>query len=691
MIDYDLSDGICVLRLNAPPLGMITLELLDELLAAIRRVSNDGEVCAAIITGDEKHFSAGADINLFRQIESDADAMRTSQSFQEAFGEVEACPKPIAAAVAGRVMGGALELALACHYRVATSQSRFSMPEVRFGFNPGAGGTQRLPRLIGPQKALWMLITAESLGAEEALKLGLVDADCRPGELVDTTRRLLRSVSTPRRTSELCEKVQDAEHNAAAIAEAMRLAEKGRPEIIAPWKIIEAVRAGLNESFQTGLETERRAFGECLDTLAAKNKISLFFATRQMGKAPELAGVMPKAVRRAAVVGMGSMGTGITQALVMAGLPVAVCDQDHAALERGVEKIRRSLAKSVEQGRMSRGVLERTLGLLTATTDRGVLAGADLAIESVFEDVEVKRGVIADLEQYCGPDAVIATNTSTISLDALAEGMQRPERLVGMHFFNPAHRMPLVEVIRREATPAEVVATAMELSRRLKKNPVLVNNREGFLVNRIFVPYLKEAFSLLEDGFDAPSIDAAIVQFGFSMGPLTLIDMAGLDILVDTARLLEKALPRGGRISPIASRLVDEGHLGQKTGSGVYRYEPGDHTPRKSEAAQKIIAEVQKEKRGQPQEIGPTEMTERLVLGMVNEAFYLLEEGVVQRRSDVDAATVLGIGFPDFRGGVLKYALDLGLDTVGRRLDNLRERLGERFSPCRLLREMKGA
>jgi 3-hydroxyacyl-CoA dehydrogenase len=468
------------------------------------------------------------------------------------------------------------------------------------------------------------------------------------------------------------------------------LVDKVRLEIVAPRKIIEAVRVGLEESFEAGLVKEQQAFAECMATPATRNKIYLFFATRQAGKAPELAGVPPAPVARAAVVGMGSMGTGITQALITAGVTVVVRDEDDSALARGIGRIRSSLDKRAAQGKLAPEQAESMLSLVVTTSGWQEMADADFVIEAVFEDVQVKRSVIRRLEDICAAGTIIATNTSTISLDVLAEGMRHEGRLIGMHFFNPAHRMPLVEIISREATLPGTVATALELAKRLRKTPVLVRNREGFLVNRLFIPYLKEAFWLLEDGADAPAIDAAMVEFGFAMGPLALSDMAGLDVLVSTDRVLSRAFPRHGCLSLIAARLVEAGHLGQKTASGVYRYEEGDYTPRFSQAAQAIIAQVRAETGRTRRKIRGDEITQRLVLRMVGEAFYVLQEAVARCEADLDVAMVLGTGFPDFRGGVLKYARDLGLESVLVQLRRLAEQFGERFSPCRLLREMGG-
>ncbi len=690
MIHYDLSDGLCVLRLDAPPMNAIDMETLDGLRAALRRAAEDAEVRGIVVTGRADHFSAGADVGLFQEIDSEDDAVRVSRVFQEAFQAVEDSPKPVVAAMAGLVLGGAVELAAACHRRACAEGSRFRMPEVNLAINPGAGGTQRLPRLVGVEAALEMLLGGKTVAAEDALRLGLVDEVCPAEELIDRARRLALEGTEPRPTSRCVDRVQDAGANEAAFRKADELIAVGRAEILAPRKIVEAIRCGLEESFAAGIACERRAFAECMATPAARNKIYLFFATRQTAKWPELDEVQPGPLGRAAVVGMGSMGTGIAQALLAAGIPVVVCDEETAALERGTGRIRSSLAKRVSAGKLSQQQCDATLGLLSTTTRWEDLAEADLVIEAVFEEVETKRAVLRRLEEICRPQTVLATNTSTISLDALAESMLHPQRLIGVHFFNPAQRMPLVEVIRREGTAAETIATALDLTRRLRKTPVLVRNREGFVVNRLFIPYLKEAFWLLEEGAEPEAVDAAMVAFGFPMGPLALIDMAGLDILAATDRVMCAAFPDHGQLSPIAVRLVEAGQLGQKSGAGVYQYASGDYTPRHSQTAGRIIDDVRR--LAAPAEPPDAEeITRRLVLRIVAEAYAVLQEGVARGAADVDVATVLGIGFPDFRGGVLRYTADCGLDEVRRQLDELTARHGARFAPCRLLRETKGA
>jgi 3-hydroxyacyl-CoA dehydrogenase len=712
MIEYTVSDGLGILHFQSPPVNAISFALLDALRSLLRQANQQPEVQAIVITGGPQYFSAGADLAIFQDIRSGEDAVRTSRIFQEAFQEIEDSPKPVVAAVAGHVLGGALELAMACHFRVAAQRSRFSMPEVRLGINPGAGGTQRLPRLVGAEAALEMLLSSRPIDAEEALRLGLIDAIARPDELVscvaDVLRRWVPRLACPtvpsalldepavaphprqwdcRTTRQRMDKIVDAAANRAAIAKAQQRATAGPAEIIAPRKIIEALQAGLEESFAAGLLAEQEAFRQCMATRAAQNKIYIFCASRQTGKLAGIDTVPSARIATAGVLGMGTMGTGIAQALLAAGISVTACDENETALSAARQKIQASLEKRVREGKLAPADAERTSALLRTSTDYRQLSGAELVIEAVFEKTEVKQAALGRLEEVCSPETLIGSNTSTLDLDQLAQRMQHPERLLGMHFFHPAQRMPLLEIVRRETTPLAEIATAIQLARRLGKTPVVVRNREGFLVNRLFVPYLKEAFWLLEDGAEPTAIDRAMVAFGFAMGPLALIDMSGLDILVLTDAVLRSAFSRHGPLSPIALRLVDEGHLGQKTGSGVYRYEHGDHTPRPSETAERIIQAARRQ-RGAP--AGPMcdeEIVRRLMLRMVAEAFCVLEEKIVERGADIDVAMVLGTGLPDFRGGVLKYACDLGLDRVLVQLDELAATHGDRFAPCRLLRE----
>lgn len=574
MIEQELAGKLCLLRLHRPPLNTIDYALLDALCQAVSQAEHDPAVEAIVVTGSPDHFSAGADIHLFEELASADDARALSERFQQSYQTIEDCSKPVFCALAGNVMGGALELAMACHRRIATPEARFSLPEIRLAILPGAGGTQRLPRLVGPQKALEMMLTGSAISASEALAAGLVDAVCPAGDFLACAGSLIHPGSPPRRTR-LLDPPADKPPLRDAMESIAPLLKRHPAEVLAPRRIMDCVAAGLQESYVAGILAERTAFAECIQTRAARNRIYAFFATRQTAKLPELENSATGSVDRAAVVGMGSMGTGIAQTLASAGVSVTVFDQARENAERAIHRIGQSLQRHVAGGKLAEDKAKAILGRITIADDLGAIGQADLVIESVFELLDVKQEVLRQIESVCRDDVVVATNTSTLSLDSLAAAMRVPDRLVGMHFFNPAHSMPLVEIIRRQTTPDPVAATAVQFAKRLRKTPILVNNREGFLVNRVFVPYLVEAFALLEEGATPRQIDAAMVDFGFPMGPLTLSDMTGIDIVVHAHRELHRAFPYHGPLSRVAHRLVALGRTGQKGGAGVYRYEPG--------------------------------------------------------------------------------------------------------------------
>jgi 3-hydroxyacyl-CoA dehydrogenase/enoyl-CoA hydratase/carnithine racemase len=726
MINYSVVDGLCLLGLAAPPRNVIDFPLLDALLAGLGRANTDPAVAGIVITGDAEQFSAGADMGLFRDIRSAEDAVAISRRFQEAFCQVEDSPKPTVALMAGKVLGSAVELALACRFRICAEGTRFRMPEVTLGIVPGAGGSQRLPRLIGLPAAIRMLLAAEWVTAEQALRLGLVDAVAPAASLspllpsersaalsaphaplhaplpagekcfavagLAQAVELLRAEPLPPKARERDEKLRDTEAATLAWREAESILARSRPELIAPQKVLAAIQAGVAESFAAGLRQEQLGFAECMATPATRNKLYLFFAARQggkfspprqqTGKPSAEASVAAKAISQAAVVGIGSMGTGIVQALATAAITVLACDSNPAAVHKGLERIGASLRKRVEQGQFTPAEMEAVLNRIRPATTLEELSHAELVIEAVPEDLAAKRAVLGKLEAVCSPEALLATNTSTISLDLMAEGLKRPERLLGLHFFYPAHHMPLVEVVRRPSTDGNVLAAAVALVKRLGKTPVVVNNREGFLVNRLFIPYLQEAFWLLEEGTPAAELDETMVEFGFPMGPLAVCDMTGLDILVATSQVMCQVFPRLGGLSAVPIRLVEEGHLGQKTGAGVYCYAGGGYTSELSKAAERILAEVQRQAARPLRPATRQQIIDRLVLRMVAEATWAWSERLVERESDLDVAMVLGTGFPDFRGGVARYARQRGLAEVLARLDELAAEHGPRYMPC---------
>ncbi len=690
LIHTSVGDQVAVLRLQGPAGSAVNIALLESLEQAIAWAGGLAEVQAVVLTGSAEHFSSGADLRIFRQIQGPHDARRVSRRFQEALQTIEDSPKPVAAAVAGHVLGCALELAMACHYRVCTDKSRLGSPEVQFGINPGAGATQRLPRLVGIEAALRMLLSGRPVSAEEALRLGLVDRLCASGELLDCALAAARRGLPLRATGRLAPQPAEELQQRAIFEQAASQLDEVHPELIAPREILAAVRIGVEQSFEAGLTAEQDAFARCIATPAAGNKIYLFFATRATGRVAEAEHAAVELPGCAAVVGLGTMGRGIARALAAAGLEVLAVERDSAALDTALEQLKQGMERSVRAGRVSQERAQALLARIRPVYDWQRLGEAGLAVEAVFEDARLKRQVIGQLEQVLGAGALIGSNTSTISLDVLAGEMQHPERLVGLHFFNPAHRMPLVEIIRRRGSTPAAVATAVALVRRLGKTPVVVNNREGFLVNRIFIPYLKEAFCLVEEGIEPEAVDQAMVEFGFPMGPLALADMAGLDILAQTDAVLRAAFPRHGPLSPIVGELVAAGYLGQKSAAGVYKYAPGDYTPLSHPAARQIIARCRAAKAGAGSVSAEADdIARRLVLRMACEAFWVLADGLVRRGCEIDAAMVLGTGFPDFRGGPLRFAAHLGKDRLLDELGRLATACSERFSPPPLLHSLK--
>ncbi len=435
------------------------------------------------------------------------------------------------------------------------------------------------------------------------------------------------------------------------------------------------------QSFEAGLAAEQNGSAECMATRATRNKLHLSFATRRAKEVADRAGpTIP--FTTTAVVGIGTMGTGIVQALATAGLPVVAIDQRPEARQRALQRIQESLHKRVAQNKLGSEAADEILGRISLSDELLDARSANLVIEAVYEDLGVKRPLIEQLETICSGETVIATNTSTLSLTELASGMQRPERFLGLHFFNPAHHMPLVEVIRHERLSRDVLTAALGLMKRMRKTPVVVRNREGFVVNRLFIPYVQEAFALMEEGASPQAIDEAMVQFGFPMGPLVLIDLVGIDVLVGAHGVLERALPRLGPLSPIAHRLFRAGYLGQKTGQGVYRYRADNRAPQESPVTAEIIAAVAAERGFESRGFSRQEIEERLVMRMICEADYVMAERIVDSPDDVDVATVLGLGFPDFRGGLMQMARDMGEKEIRAKLDRLAAEHGDRFAPA---------
>lgn len=689
MIEYNVSDGLCVLQLNNPPHNTLSFDLLSDLRASLGRAGDDESVTWILMCGKEETFSTGADIQLFEAISGHQEAREVSRRFQEAFAEVEGSEKPIAVFLAGRVMGCGMELAAACHYRVCEPDAVFCMPGVNLATMPCGGGTQRLPRLVGPAMALDMLLTAGDVTSTEAKEAGLVDAICSPGDYESHVRAVFSAGTPWRKTMDITDKITDAPDAEMALAIAEGRIGATRPEIVSPRKITDSVRAAVELPPDEGFAREREAFASCMSAPAARNKIYLLLATRKAGVIHSLATVSPRPVATVGVIGMGTVGAEVSRAIAEHGYRVTIFDEHQETLTAAIEWIGTSLENRVSAGQMTRAEAARLRGRIVDINRWDRLAEADIMIEALHEDAALKRSAVKQLESVCGEDVTIATNTSILPLDDLASVMIHARRLIGMHFFVPAHHAPLVEIVRLAGTGTGVVAGAVDFAQSIGKTPVLVENRPGYIVSRMLVPYMKEAFRLLEEGADPRVIDGVIEGFGFPKGPLAMADAVGLDVLIRADRELRNTYGHWELPSPIAMGLLDAGYTGVRSGAGVYKYSTGNPKPYDHGGAADIIRAVREGGTAARGNIESPEIIQRLLLRMINEAFAILGEKIVQQESDIDLASVMAGGFPDFHGGVLRYARSLGPLNIASRLSKFARGFGRRYTPCASLKKWK--
>jgi 3-hydroxyacyl-CoA dehydrogenase len=579
---------------------------------------------------------------------------------------LEDSDKPTIAAIHGTALGGGLEIALGCHCRVAAKDARLGLPEVKLGLIPGGGGTQRLPRLIGGKRALAMITGGEMMSAPEALTAGLIDEICESNlreAAIAFARRMVAAKTKPRRSRELPLR----EMEAALFREARADLQK-RAALDAPQRAIDALEAA-SLPFDEGMAREREIFATVQHSVQSRALRHVFFAERDAAKIAGLpAEVKPVVIGRAAIIGAGTMGGGIAIAFANAGILVTLVETEKSALDRGLAAIRRIYESSAKRQNWPAEEIARRLALIAPSLALADAASADIVVEAVFEDLALKQKIFAELDRVARPDAVLATNTSYQDIDAIAATTQNPARIVGLHFFSPAHAMRLVEVVRTEDTAPAVLATAVELARRLKKLPVVVGNSPGFAGNRMLYARSREVDRLLQEGASPQQIDSAATAFGFAMGPCTVADLAGLDIgwRMRQAR---------GLSFPVADALCAAGRFGQKTGAGYYRYAAGSRAPEPDAETTRVIAEVRGNEA--PRNFTQAEIVERLMLPAINEAARLLEEGIAQRPGDIDMILIHGYGFPAWRGGPLFYADGLGLGAVAARLSHLARATGE--------------
>ncbi len=638
---------VLVIEIANPPVNAAAHAVRAALVEAVEQLGADGSLVAGVLIGSGNSFVAGADIREFGEATS-----RPPLLWQVIDGFTQ-CSKPIVAALHGVALGGGFELALGCDARIALAGTQVGLPEVTLGILPAAGGTQRLARVVGLARAMQLICSGQRFSAEQALQWGLVDEVVHEG-LRERAIALARSL--PGRKRDLLDAglpEEDAASVQAAEQAAMR-SGKGRPAVVAA---IESIKNAARLPKREGLEAERRYFQELRLSPDAQGLRHQFFAERESLKVAQLVGVAPRAVQTVAVVGAGTMGTGIAISLLEADLAVILLERDQAALSRGMERIRSHYAERVAAGKASQSHAQRMLGGLKETLDWSGIAPADLVIEAVFEELGVKQAVFREIDQHARPGAILATNTSYLDVDAIAQATSRPADVLGLHFFSPAHVMKLLEVVKGANTAADVLATGMALGKRLKKSPVLCGNAFGFIGNRVFNVYRQQCELMLEDGAWPEEVDAALEAFGFAMGPFSVGDLAGLDI--PWAMRKSQAAARDPRVRyvEVLDRLCELGRYGRKTGSGYYHYTNGKLAQRVSDTQVRAIVEQASRKRGiERRTLSAEEIQRRAMLAMVNEAARLMHEGVATRASDIDVVLALGYGFPRWVGGPVHWA-----------------------------------
>jgi 3-hydroxyacyl-CoA dehydrogenase len=651
---YDVRDGVAVITMTNPPVNGLGNALRKALMELLRKAEADSSAKAVVIIGSQKAFSGGADIREFGKPREKPDLFEVND-------QQDAMKKPLVAAIGGFALGGGLELALGCHYRVAAPGAQLGLPEVKLGILPGSGGTQRLPRLIPMAEAVRMMTTGSTISAEKAKELGLVDEIVR-GDLLEEAIKFVRKERPIRRVRDLPPKL-NGEPKAffANVREQVAKESRGYP---APLEIVACAEAAATLPFDDGRKVERERFNRLVATPESAALRHMFFAERQTTKIPGVAEDTPvRPIRKAAVIGAGTMGGGIAMCFANAGVPVTVIDTTQEALDRGLQRIKSNYAATVEKGRLAPSDMDKRMGLIHGTINLGQAADADIVIEAVFERMDVKQDLFKKLDGIVQPGAILATNTSTLDVDKIAAATTRPEEVIGTHFFSPANVMRLLEVVRGKKTVNDVLATTMKLGKTLKKVPVVSGVCDGFIGNRMLEKYVQQSLFLLEEGATPAQVDGALQRWGMAMGPFAMYDMAGNDIGWEIRKRRAKERP-GMVYSKFADRICEKGWFGQKSGRGWYRYEKGSRKPTPDAEVEQMLADYRRELDLSPRKISDAEIVERCIYALVNEGAKILEEGIALRASDIDMVYLTGYGFPPYRGGPMFYADQVGLDKV---------------------------
>lgn len=659
VVQTRLDGEVLVVTVNNPPVNALGQAVRADLLAAVEQAAADAAVKAVLIVGEGKAFIAGADIREFGK-----PAM--PPSLPEVCNAIEASGKLVVAAIHGAALGGGLEIALSAHYRLALPKAQLGLPEVNLGLLPGAGGTQRAPRVMGVRAATELMLSGKHLNAKAAAAAGLVDKLVEGDDALAAglayTRELLAAGGAVRRTRDI-----EIADKMAALADlealAIETAKKARG-LFSPMKIIECAKAAVELPFEQGLAKERELFLQCLESPQRQGLIHAFFAEREVSKIPEAKAAAPRAFAKLAIIGGGTMGAGITVAALDAGFPVIMIERDAESIARGQANVEKVYNGLIAKGRMTEEGKAAIMARYTPSTSYDDLKDVDLVIEAVFEDLDVKKAVFKELDRVCKPGSVLATNTSYLDIDAIAASTSRPQDVIGLHFFSPANIMKLLEIVVPAKVSADVVATAFELAKKLKKVPVRAGVCDGFIGNRILAVYKQAADYIMEDGASPYEIDEAVRAFGYPMGPFQVTDLAGGDIGWATRKRRAATRDPKARYVHVADRICERGWFGQKTGRGFYLYPQGARVGQPDPEVLAIVDEERAKKGVTPRKFTPEEIIRRYMASMVNEGAKVVEEGIALRPLDVDVTFISGYGFPRWRGGPLKWADMQGLDKI---------------------------
>ncbi|MDN3516305.1 3-hydroxyacyl-CoA dehydrogenase NAD-binding domain-containing protein [Aquisalimonas lutea] len=681
-VTYERRDGIGVITVNNPPVNALGQAVRQGLKECLDQGLADGEARALVVTGGGNTFPAGADIREFGKPPQEP-------SLPDVIDAYESSDKLVVAAIHGTALGGGLEVALGCDYRVAVESAAVGVPEVKLGLLPGAGGTQRLPRLAGVQNALEMITGGNQVKAPKARDMGIIDAIVG-ADLVDEAvayANKLVSEAAPRRP------IRDMEASAesdSVFDDFEKGLQKKARGFLAPFHCVKAVRAAVDLPFREGLKRERELFQELMDSPQSKAQRHVFFAEREVGKVPGIGKDTPKReIKSVGVVGAGTMGGGIAMNFLNAGIPVIIKEVKQEALDKGLSVIRKNYESTAKKGRISMDDVDKRMGLIMPTLDYDDFKDVDLVIEAVFESMDVKQDVFETLDRVCKPGAILATNTSTLDVNRIASFTGRPEDVMGMHFFSPANVMKLLENVRGDKTSDEVVATVMDLSKRIGKVGVCVGVCDGFVGNRMLHKRQAEAVALVDEGASPEQVDKVIYDFGFPMGPFAMSDLAGLDIGYSIRLERRKAGDPDAQELTWLDKLAEKGRYGQKTQAGVYRYEEGDRTPKPDPEVAELIEQHRRDKGITPREVSDQEILERCMYVMVNEGSKILEEGIAARALDVDIVWIYGYGFPVYRGGTMFWADQVGLGEIRDRVRQFyQDQGGEQWKPSPLLEQL---